>query len=613
MSDIDALRRELADRPDDPALWTKLGNVLSAGGQHVQAIDAFAHAVTYRPDAASFVNLAGAMLFAGQRDEAIVACREALARSPDFVPALIDLGAALREAGKAGEALPILERAVALEPGSAGAHHNLGIVLADFGRLNEAREAFRRAIIINQEWAGPRYALGNVLRDLGELRDAVIQFRAAVRIDPGFGNAWSNLLFTLNFVPGETDESLARANRNWAATIEAAGEALPPPANDRNPRRQLRIGYLSNEFRRHHFLTDFLPVLKAHDRVRFHITCYADVAVPDSETVRVAGLADTFRNLHGLDLAAQAASIRADKIDILVSLTGYLANDRCLFARRIAPVQASYINHVTTTGLRNVDYRITDPWLDPPGSETPLDPETPVRLTTGYTVYSPPDNAPEPGAPPAMLRGYPTFGCFNTLIKVTDETLALWAELLRRMPNSRLVIKARELSQAAVLNSFRARMAAGGLDAARCELIGYVADQRAHLLHYTQVDIGLDPVPFAGGATTREMLWMGLPVVTLAGATRASRAGSTLLHRAGLGNLVAMTPDQYLRIAAELAADLPRLAALRAGQRGRLAASKLLDGVAHTRELEQAYRRLWEDWCAGGERPPGIGTGGIGR
>lgn len=591
-----AHQRALTLLPDYPEAWTNLGNALGAQGQLENAMAAHRRAIALRPDyALAYANLGTVLRAAGRLEDAIAAWRAAVARAPALAAVHNDLGTALREIGRPGEALTAFDQALALAPADAGAHYNRGVALSDLDHLDDAAAALGRAVELDGSRAGPHFALGNIRRDLGALRAAVDAFRTAVRLDPEFGNAWSNLLFLLNCLPGESDESLVRANGEWAKTVE--DPAPPPPAATALIReRRLRIGYVSTEFRRHHFLAEFLPVLRAHDRREFEIVCYADVAAPDRDTELVASLADSFRNLHGLADATE--TLRADGIDILVSLTGYLANDRRLFVRRTAPVQATYINHLTATGLRSIDYRITDLWLDPPGAVPALDSECPVRLESGFSCYAQPTDAPEPTPPPALQTGAVTFGSFNALIKVTDETLALWAELLARVPRSRLLIKARELSRPAVLAAFQTRLAAAGLDRRSCDLMGYVANRADNLAVYAQVDIGLDPMPFAGGATTREMLWMGLPVVTLAGSTRASRIGASLLTRAGLASLVATTPKDYIGIAADLAADVAGLAARRAGQRQRLLASPLLDAGRHTRELEAAYRQMWKIWCA---------------
>lgn len=594
-----AHQRALTLQPGYAEAWTNLGNVLFALGQLDRAIAAHREALTRRPDyAIAYANLATVLRAAGRLPEAIAAYREALARAPQLAAAHNDLGTALRETGRPAEALEALDRALALDPDNAGAHYNRGVTLSDLDRLPEAAAALRRAIELDGRRAAAHYALGNTIRDLGDLAGAVREFRAAVALDPAFEDAWSNLLFLLPCLPGETDETLARANRDWAETAERGAVVLPPLDNDGDPARVLRIGYVSPEFRQHHFLADFLPVLQAHDRQHFHLTCYADVAAPDAETERIARLADSFRNLHGRDAAAQARIIRGDRIDVLVSLTGYLARDRRLFASRIAPVQASYINHVTTTGLATIDYRITDEWLDPPGSTAALDPEIPVRLASGFSLFTPPETAPEPGPLPASQNGFVTFGAFNNLIKASDLSIALWAAVLARVPGARLLIKARDLSRPSVLAAFQTRLAAGGIDLARCRLVGRVAGAAENLAAYTQADVGLDPAPFAGGMTSREMLWMGLPVVSLFGASRASRI--TPLHRVGLAHLVAATPEEYVRIAAELAADLPALATLRGGLRARVAASPLVDAARHTKELETAYRAMWAGWCRGG-------------
>jgi len=594
-------QRAVALRPDDATAWTNLGNALRGTREFADAVVAHARALRLKPDHVPlYVNLGRVLSDAGRFEESIAAYREAQARQPDL-GVENDLGAVLRAAGRPAEALTVLEGAVQRRPGDAAALYGLGAARVELGRLAEARPALQAALAAEPRLQAARYALGNVLRDLGDLQGAVREFRAAVDLDPGFADAWSNYLFSLNFLPGESDESLCRANRAWAATLRIPADA-PLLTNAPDPERPLTIGYVSSEFRRHHFLAEFLPVLRAHDRSAFRVACYADVAAPDSDTGRVAEASDVFRNLHGLSPAAQMRAVREDAVDILVSLTGYLARDRILFARRIAPLQLTYINHLTATGLSTIDGRITDRWLDPPDHRVADDSEAPIILDSGFSIYEPRHDAPPVERPPALGNGYVTFGSFNNLTKVTDETLVLWSRVLRAIPGARLLIKARDLSHRDIIGAFTERLARAGIDAARCELVGHIVDSRANLAHYGRVDIGLDPVPFAGGATTREMLWAGLPVITLAGATRASRLGASLLQRAGMPELVARSADEYVALAASLASDVPALSRRRAGQRDRLAGSVLFDATAHTRELEAAYRRLWRGWCGTAQR-----------
>jgi predicted O-linked N-acetylglucosamine transferase (SPINDLY family) len=373
---------------------------------------------------------------------------------------------------------------------------------------------------------------------------------------------------------------------------------LPPPANDRDPERRLRIGYVSSEFRQHLFLSEFLPVLRRHDHRRFEIFCYADVATPDGRTEEIRRLADHWRDQRGRSFDARAAEIRADGIDILVCLTGYLAEQRVLFARRLAPVQVAYINQVGTSGLAAMDYRVTDAWVDPPGRAEPGNIEALERLPGGYSTWEPPSVAPDPGPLPALANGHVTFGVFNNLAKLSGPALALWGEIFAAVPTARLLLKAPTLSDDGTRVLLLDRLAAAGVARERVELIGPVPRFVDALAVMARADIALDPFPFNGGISTREILWMGVPVVSLSGDRFVGRLGASTLARVGLGDLVASDPAGYRDRAIEFARDLDRLTALRAGMRARVAGSMLCDAPRHTDELETAYRAMWRRWCA---------------
>jgi predicted O-linked N-acetylglucosamine transferase (SPINDLY family) len=447
--------------------------------------------------------------------------------------------------------------------------------------------------------AGIYSNLGTALQAQGRMAEALQCFDRALVIDPDHEEAWSNRLFAIAFLPGFDDEAQYRANRAWAARVEDRAAPLPPPANDRAPDRRLRLGYVSPDLREHVLLRAFEGVIANHDRAAFELFCYADVARPDDKTRAVAARADGWRNLHGLDDDARAQLIRADGIDILICLSGYLARDRRLFARRVAPVQVAYANHIATTGLSTIDYRVTDPWLDPPGRTETWNSETLARLNTGYLCFTPETEAPDVTPLPALAAGHVTFGSFNNLAKLTPAVLDLWARILIIVPGSRLLLKAGGFSEPAVATRYRDALGARGVTPDRVDLIGWVASKAENNALFGRADIALDPFPFNGGVTTQSALWMGLPVVSLAAPSLVGRLSRCMLARLDLDHLVAEDADGYCRIAQALAGDLDGLAGLRRGMRARFQASAIFDHAGHTRELEAAYRNMWHRWCAG--------------
>ena len=370
---------------------------------------------------------------------------------------------------------------------------------------------------------------------------------------------------------------------------------IQPHSNDRSPDRRLRIGYVSPDFRDHAESFFTAPLLAAHDHQDFEIYCYSDVVQPDPVTTRLGSYADVWRGITGLSDDRVAELVRQDRIDILVDLTMHMARNRLLvFARKPAPVQACWLAYQGTTGLSTMDYRITDPHIDPPGLTDDCYAEESIRLPDAFWCYDPRDGGSEVGGLPAHGSGHITFGCLNNFCKVNASVLRLWAQVLRAVERSRLLILSGEGSHrqhtVEVLES-------EGVPRDRVSFVGKVPRPRYLELHHG-IDIGLDTFPYTGQTTSLDAFWMGVPIVTIVGETAVSRAGRSLLVNLGLPELIAETPEQFVSIAVGLARDLPRLSELRATLRDRLRSSPLMDAPRFARNMEAAYREMWRKWCA---------------
>jgi protein O-GlcNAc transferase len=337
-----------------------------------------------------------------------------------------------------------------------------------------------------------------------------------------------------------------------------------------------------------------VSLIAAHDPARVAAYCYSDVRRPDAVTALFQQHATRWRNTLGLADDRMAQLIREDQIDILVDLTMHMAQNRLLlFARKPAPVQVTYLAYCSTTGLDAIDYRLTDPHLDPPGTNDAIYSERSIHLSETYWCYPLQAGSPEVGPSPASSSGAVTFGCLNNFAKLSPDALSLWIELLRRLPNARLILHAEHGNhRQRVLD----RLAQNGIDPQRLNFAakGPIAD---YFQLYNQIDIALDPFPYTGGTTTCDALWMGVPVVTLSGQTAVGRSGVSLLNNIGLSELIAKTPEQYIQIATDLANDLARLSGLRRTLRPRMQASPLMDVPRFTRHMEAAYRQMWQNWC----------------
>lgn len=482
-----------------------------------------------------------------------------------------------------------LTRALALRRW-AGPLVNLGNIAKGTDRTRLAIARYRQALALDPAHAFGWNNLATTLRDRAELDQAVFGYRCALAADPGAAGTESNYLQTLQYDPSFDDAAIAAAHRRWDARHAARLHASSvPPARSGPPDRPLRIGYVSADLSRHPVGFLLLPVLQAHDRGKVRAVCYATRHSDDELAAELRAAAGEWVPADTLDDDALAARIRADRIDILVDLSGHTAHHRLLvFARRPAPVQVTWLGYFDTTGLKAIDYLVTDAWEVPSGHDERFT-ERVLRLPSGRFAYRPPAYAPP--VAPAPHRPV-VFGSFNNLAKLTAPVVATWARLLHGAAGSRLLLKWPTLADPHVADTIRHRFASHGIAADRLDLRGASAHP-AMLAEYGDMDIALDPFPFSGCLTTLEALWMGIPAVALTGGRPVARQSAAILRRLGLDDLVADNSDEYLQGALALAGDAPRRAALRAGLRDRMARSTLLDGRAVARDLEAAYRSMW--------------------
>jgi len=549
-----------------------------------------------QPDHAETLNLLGVLAGQmGRLDAALELIRRAIQQNPDFAEAHYNLGVTFEGKGHLAEAIASYRQAIRLNPDLAGAHYNLGTVLAGMGQLEEAITACRQAIRLNPDFPEAHSNLANALKDMGRLDQAIASFRQAIRLRPDDPRAHNNLLFTLHFHPSYDARMIHEERRRWSRQhAEPLKKFIQPHANDRNPNRRLRIGYLSPDFRDHVVGRNLLPLLREHDHGQMEIFCYANVVRPDAFTVQFRRYADNWRSIVGLSDSQAVDLIRQDRIDILVDLALHMAKNRlAVFAHKPAPVQVTFAGYPGSTGLDTIDYRLTDPYLDPPGLDDQFYSETSIRLPDSFWCYDPPDTELAVNALSAQTDGRVTFGCLNNFCKVNEQVLRLWAQVLQTIPTSRFMLLCPEGShRQSLLDMLRRER----INPDRIELIGG-RPRLQYLELYRRIDLGLDTFPYNGHTTSLDSFWMGVPVITLVGQTVVGRAGLSQLTNLGLPELIARTPEQYVRIAAALAQDLPRLAELRRTLRARMQASPLMDAPRFARNIEAAYRQMWRNWC----------------
>jgi predicted O-linked N-acetylglucosamine transferase (SPINDLY family) len=437
--------------------------------------------------------------------------------------------------------------------------------------------------------------LGNALKDQGKLEEAIACFRRALEVDPGCIQAHSSLAFALSFCPGYDTKSICEEAFHWNQRFALPlAHEIHPHSNDRSPDRRLRIGYVSPDFRNHCQAFFTTPLLSSHDHQAFEIFCYSDVVRPDRITARLRSCTDRWRDITGLSDEQVAQRIRQDEIEVLVDLTMHLEGSRLLvFARKPAPVQVCWLAYPGTTGLSTIDYRLTDPHLDPPELFDRFYIEESVRMPDTFWCYDPLTDQPAVNILPALNNGYVTFGCLNNFCKVNVDVLRLWAHVMKSVDRSRLLLMCPEGSSREHVHDILQRE---GIERQRTSFVAF-QPRSTYLQLYQNIDIGLDTFPANGHTTSLDAFFMGVPVVTLVGDTAVGRAGLSQLRNLDLPELVAETDDQFVQIAAELASDLPRLNALRGGLRDRMRLSALMDAPRFARNIESAYRQMWQRWC----------------
>jgi predicted O-linked N-acetylglucosamine transferase (SPINDLY family) len=619
-----AYRAALARRPDDPRALGNLGAVLREMGELDEATRLLEEAARLEPDAASHAinlgilhcqrrdfaaadsilravlarepdnaeaafNLGNAVRGLGRPHEAIEHYRWAAARRPGHAEALNNLGNAYKETGDFAAAMAAFGAALAARPDYTAAINNAGCLLRTLGRLDEAEDMLRRGLALDPRHPALHDNLANVLKDAGALDEAISHYRQALDLDPSNAATHGNLAYALSFQcagPEPILEECLRWGARFAAPLERSHVA---PARDLSPDRRLRVGYVSGDFREHCQSLFTLPLFAHHDRREVEVVCYSSVERRDDWTRCLESCADVWRDARTLDDAALAELVRQDRIDILVDLNMHMAHGRpLLFARKPAPLQIAWLAYPGTTGMTAIDYRLSDPRLDPEEFDRHYSERT-LRLADTFWCYDPQSEHIGVNELPAMKRGHVTLGCFNNPCKLTDRTLDLWGGVMRAIPDAHLRLMA---PPGRHRERLLARLGAYGVAAHRLSFVEF-RPREDYLQFYHDVDFGLDTLPYNGHTTSLDAFWMGVPIVTRLGDTCVGRAGLSQLFHLDLLDLVADSDTDFVAIAAALAADVARLRTLRGSLRETMQRSPLMDAARFAHCIEHAYRDAW--------------------
>ncbi len=621
--------RAVALKPDFPTALTNLGNTLMRLGQTEQAVHAHDIALRLAPGYSdAHVNRGMALLMLDRNEDADQSFDRALSLRPGHFQALAGKGMAGVNLRHFDAALAHFDAALAIDPNAAE-------VLAHRGRLHiltrqlaKADADFDAALAISPElasaWRGKAQVailagnvaqavaacnkvlaqdpncgltmllLGNCYTKQGEIDAALACFDRSLAQKPDSLEAITKKIFTLDFIDADFAAHQA-VRRSWWNVVSAKVPRIALPPRSLDPQRRIVVGYVSADFRDHSALLTFKPLLRHRDPARFEIVCYSCSPVQDAVTDECRSLADRWVDAWQLSDRELAERIQADRVDILVDLSGHTDGNRLgVFAAKPAPIQATGWGHVTGTGLATMDYLFADPVLIPEAARH-LFAEKVYDLPCLITLEPPQQLSSSPL--PMIRNGHITFGVFNRIDKISDGAVALWSRVLQAVPGSIILVKHGTLSDPLVRDSLIGRFAAHGVAVDRIRCLGATSREQ-HLAAFAEVDISLDPFPQNGGVSTWESLYAGVPVIAKLGASCAARAGGAIVKAVGLAEWVAEDDDGYVAIAVKYASRPDEVAALRARLPTLLAQSEAGDAARYVRRVEEGYRRFWRDYCA---------------
>jgi protein O-GlcNAc transferase len=525
----------------------------------------------------------------------------ALEINPDYAEGYCGLCLAQKELGLLDGALANCRRALEIKPDFAEAHCNLGIILNELHQYESAISSCRRALEIKPDMAEAHCNLGNFLKNLGQFDGAEACFRRALEIDPGHSNARGGLLFTLNYTASHSPAHYLEQARQYGRVVSAkVGTRFTSWQCSAQPDR-IRVGLVSGDLYKHpvgHFLEGLLTHI---DSSCIELIAYPTHHIEDELTARIRPYFSEWHPLFGNSDQSAARMIHADGVHILIDVSGHTGHNRLpVFAWKPAPVQLTWLGLPTTTGVAEIDYVLGDPHAIPPEFDEHFS-ESVWRLPDSYLCLTVPDSSATVAALPARSNGYVTFGSFNNLTKMTDAVVAVWARILESVPNSRLLLKSRQLNDPATVAQTRQRFVACGIEPDRLILSGTFSSRDEHLAAYNRVDFALDTFPYPGVTTSAEALWMGVPVLSLRGNRFLSRTAESIAHNAGLPDWIAADEEEYVAKAVTFSSDLDMLAALRAVLREQVLASPLFDAPRFARNFEDALRGMWQCYQDGNE------------
>jgi protein O-GlcNAc transferase len=478
-------------------------------------------------------------------------------------------------------------------------HYYKGVCLSYLDKYRLSELCLKKAISLNDNDAMYHQSLGRALFLQGKLRESFHCYKEALKIAPNDLAIRSSFLFILNFIPDIPSQTLLNYHFNWGKILSKNENSKYLHSNTPNPKKTIKVGYVSGDFRRHSVAYFFLPIVMHHNRDKVHVTCYSSNILDDAITEQIKSYVECWRDVRNLTKEETARKINEDEIDILIDLSGHSSHS-CLeaFSFRPSPIQGSYLGYPNTTGLGDIDFRLTDFLADPETSQMDYT-EDLIYLPKGFLCFLPPNLSISVEEAPCLSQGKVTFGSFNALPKINPNVISLWIEILQKVENSQLLLKNKSFSDSSVRHYFLELFTKNGIDESRLIFLPPNKDDKEHLMTYHRVDISLDTFPYNGTTTTCESMWMGVPCVTLVGDQHRGRVGKSLLHQVECQELIANTSQEYIDICVELGENHKRTASLRKGLREKLLTSPLCNTRYFSEIFDYLYGKMWQDYCDG--------------
>lgn len=586
--------------PTLSAAHNNLGAIARKLGDSEQAISHFKRAIAQCPDyAQAHFNLGLTLKKAARYEEAEQCFLKAIQIKPDFAEAYIDYGMLLQHFGKPNVAEEKYRKALQLDPKLSATYVNLGAVLCHTGRFSEADALFKAGAMLHPKDTGILVNWSNTQKDMGNINGAIELLRTAIAIDPTLLEAYSNLLFNQHYLPEWDISQMLADARAFGRQAEMRAKPFQTWENEKTQGRTLRLGFISGDLRNHpvgYFLEGVLAAIALDTSADLEVHAFPTRASADAVSERLRSYCTGWHPVTELTDSEFCDQIRKNKIDILIDLSGHTGHTRLgILAWRPAPVQVSWLGYFATTGLNAVDYFIADPWTLPITEERNFV-EKIWRLPETRLCFTPPKEDIEVNTLPAIKNGFITFSCFNTLAKVGDQVIQAWARILAGTPGSRLLVKSHLIGDSIRCKEVIARFTSNGISTDQLILEDYETRQNYFCAHH-RVDMALDPFPYPGGTTTAESLWMGVPVLTLAGTHFLERQGVGLLANVGLIDWIASDLDDYITRGIRLAADIESLEKLRCNLRQQALHSPIFDGQRFAGHFVDAMRQMWAEYC----------------